>query len=97
MSGDKRSVDDLLDVLHRRADVRPTCGRKGLVQPVEVVGRVDANSRELQSGFEGRRAEGFGWGDFELTGTCSRPVKAKRLEEIPFPEEETHIGHHIEN
>lgn len=55
LSGDERPVDDLLDVLHRRADELPTCGHKGFVQPVEVIGRVDGDSRELQSGLEDRR------------------------------------------
>lgn len=62
LSRAKRAVDNLLDVLYRRADERPTTGRKGLVQPEEVVGRVDADCRELQTGLEDRRRKRLRWG-----------------------------------
>ena len=72
LSGNERSVDDLLDVLHRRADVLPAGGHKCFIQPVEVVGRVDGNRGKLQSGFKGRRRKGFRWGDFKLRREYSR-------------------------
>ena len=66
LSGAERAVDDLLDVLNRRADELPTTGRKGLVQPEEVIGRVDGDRRELQPGLEDRRWKQLRWGYREL-------------------------------
>ena len=95
-SGDKCAVDDLLDVLHRRADVPPTCGRKGFVEPVEVIGRVDANSCELQSDFEGRRRKEFRWDDFELGRSFPRQSN-RRDWKNPHPQRKAYIGHHFED
>ena len=66
LSRAERAVDNLLDVLHRRANERPTTGRKRLVQPEEVVGRVDADGREMQTGLEDRRRKRLRWGCCKL-------------------------------